>query len=100
MSSAFFSADGRYVAAAGTTADVYIFSAETLKLVKTVSVKAGDVVYPMSFSPDDKSLYAYDGTAGELYVLNIATGRATYKYRLYGVTSPGYTFLAAACSAS
>ena len=38
MSYAFFSADGNYVAAASTKADVYIFSAETLKPIQTLSV--------------------------------------------------------------
>jgi WD40 repeat protein len=91
MDNAFFSVNGNDIAAASGKADVYIFSAETLKLVKTLAVPAGDVAYPMSFSPDDKTLYDYDGTSGEMYVMDIATGKATNKYRLTGVSSAGYT---------
>ena len=82
MSFAFFSADGNYIAAAGTKADIYVFSAETLKLIQTVSVGTNDVVYPVSFSPDDKTLYAVDPTAGKLYDLDIATGKPSHVYPL------------------
>ena len=40
MSTAFFSADGNYVAAASSSADVYIFSAETLKPIQN-TVRGG-----------------------------------------------------------
>jgi serine/threonine protein kinase len=79
MKNAFFSPDGNYVAAASTKSEIYIFSAETLKLVKTVSVGAGEVAYPISFSSDDKTLYTvgWTSSASNLYALNVASGKAT-----------------------
>ena len=91
MRYAFFSTDGNDVAAAGSGADTYVFSAETMKRTQTLSVPAGDVAYPVSFSADDKSLYVIDGTAGKLYVFDIATGKAAHVYTYTGVSSPGYT---------
>jgi len=91
MRFAFFSTDGNDVAAAGSNADIYVFSAETMKRTQTLSVPTGDVAYPVSFSADDKTLYAMDGTAGKLYVFDIATGKATHVYTYTGVSSPGYT---------
>lgn len=92
MSYAFFSADGNYVAAAGTKADVYVFSAETLKRIQTVSVGAGDVADPVSFSPDDKTPYTVDATDRELYDLDIATGTTAHRYTLPADTGLGYSF--------
>jgi hypothetical protein len=91
MRYAFFSADGNDVAAAGTKSDIYVFSAETMKRTQTLSVPDGDVAYPVSFSADDKTLYAMDGTAGKLYVFDVATGKAAHVYTYTGVSSPGYT---------
>ncbi len=77
MKNAFFSPDGTYVAAVGTTSKVYIFSAETLKLVRTVSV--GAMAYPVSFSSDDKTLYVlgWTSSATKVYDLDVASGKAT-----------------------
>ena len=79
MRNAFFSPDGTYIAAVSTKSDIYIFSAETLKLVKTVSVGAGEVAYPVSFSSDDKTLYAVGWTSSytKMYDLNVTSGKAT-----------------------
>jgi serine/threonine protein kinase len=92
LASAFLSRDGKYIVAASTKSAVYLWSTSTFQRVNTVSVRANDTAYPMSLSPDDKTLYTYDGTTGELYVLDVATGKAAHVYRLYGVSSPGYTF--------
>ena len=79
MKNAFFSPDGSYVAAASTKSEIYIFSPETLKLVKTVSVGANEVAYPVSFSSDDKTLYAVGWTSSsyKMYALDVASGKAT-----------------------
>lgn len=78
---AFLSADGDYVAASGK-AGIYVFSTETVKLVSTLSVAAGDEVDPVGFSPDDKTLYAVDLTAGKVYDLDIATGKQLNVYSM------------------
>ena len=87
MKNAFFSPDGTYIAAVSTKADIYIFSAETLTLVTTVSVGAGEVAYPISFSSDDKTLYAvgWTSTYTKMYGLNVASGKATV-YSMPAVT--------------
>jgi hypothetical protein len=79
MKNAFFSPDGTYIAAVSTKSDIYIFSAETLKFVKTVSVGAGEVAYPISFSADDKTLYAVGWTSSytKMYDLDVTSGKAT-----------------------
>lgn len=79
MKNAFFSPDGNYVAAASTKSEIYIFSAETLRHVKTVSVGAGEVAYPVSFSSDDKTLYAVGWTSSsyKMYALDVTSGKAT-----------------------
>ncbi len=79
MKNAFFSPDGNYVAAASTKSEIYIFSPETLKLVKTLSVGADEVAYPVSFSSDDKTLYAVGWTSSsyKMYDLDVASGKAT-----------------------
>jgi Protein kinase domain len=79
MKSAFFSPDGTYIAAAGTKSEIYIFSTETLKLTKTVSVGANETAYPVSFSADDKTLYVLGWTtsSSKLYDLDVASGKAT-----------------------
>jgi serine/threonine-protein kinase len=86
MKNAFFSPDGVYIAAVGTKSDVYIFSTETLKFVKTLSVGAGETAYPVSFSADDKTLYSIGWTTSksEMYDLNVASGKAT----VYPLPSP------------
>jgi serine/threonine protein kinase len=88
-SGAFLSADGNYVAAASGKAGVYIFSTVTRRLVKTVSLGARDMAAPVSFSPDDKTLYVIDVTAGKMYDLNVATGKPVHAYPL-----PGGSYLA------
>jgi serine/threonine-protein kinase len=92
MVRAFFSADGNYVVASGSGTDVYIFSAETLKLVQTLSVGVSDVVDPVSFSPDDKTLYAVDAAHSELYDLDIATGKTAHRYALPADSALGYSY--------
>jgi WD40 repeat protein len=82
MDAAFFSADGKYVAAASTAGGVYIWNVATRQRVQTVSVGAGDLADPVGFSADDQTLYAIDATSHELYDLNIATGKATHVYHL------------------
>ena len=82
MTDAFFSADGNYIAAAGTGSDVFVFSAQTLKLVNTVSIAAKDSGFPLSFSSDDTTVFVVDFTQGELYDLDIATGKTTHVYSL------------------
>jgi len=79
MKNAFFSPDGNFVAAASTKSEIYIFSPETLKLVKTLSVGADEVAYPVSFSSDDKTLYAVGWTSSsyKMYDLDVASGKAT-----------------------
>jgi serine/threonine protein kinase len=88
MKNAFFSPDGTYIAAVSTTSDIYIFSAETLKFVRTVSVGAGEVAYPISFSSDDKTLYAVGWTSSytKMYDLNVTSGKATVYPMPAGVT--------------
>ena len=92
MKYAFFSADGNYIAAGGAKDDVYVFSAETLKRIQTLSVGAGDAADPVSFSPDDKTLYAVDLADDELYDLDIATGKAAHRYLMPGSSALGYSF--------
>jgi len=82
MRYAFFSADGEYITAASTTADVYIFSAETLKLVKTVTVGGKDEAWPVALSPDDTTLYAIDYVTSVLYDVDVATGKTVHSYAL------------------
>jgi WD40 repeat protein len=79
MKGAFFSPDGAYIAAVSTKSEIYIFSAETLKLVKTLSVGADEAAYFVSFSSDSKTLYALgaSSTARTVYDLNVASGRST-----------------------
>ena len=91
MNSAFFSTDGNYVAAVSATADVYVFSAETLSLVKTVSVGANDTAAAVAFSPDDKTVYAIDETSRKIYDLNVATGSQT-SYPLPADATLAWTF--------
>lgn len=79
MKNALFSPDGAYVAAASTTSKIYIFSAETLKLVTTLSVGPNEVGHLVSFSSDGKTLYALGSTSSAIkaYDLNVASGKAT-----------------------
>jgi serine/threonine protein kinase len=92
MSYAFFSADGNDIAVAGTKADVYVFSAETLTRIQTIAVGGNDTVDPVAFSPDDKTLYAIDPVANAAYDLDIATGTVAHRYALPSDSSLGYTF--------
>jgi hypothetical protein len=82
LSDAFFSADGTYVAAAGTGADVYIWNTATRRLVQAVSVAAGDRADPVGFSADDRTLYVIDSAAKRLYDFDVATGQAPNIYAL------------------
>lgn len=87
MSDAFFSADGRYVAAAGTASDAYVWNAVTRQRPRVLSVAANDRAQPVGFSPDDRTLYVMDATDDQLYDLDIATGQALHRYFLpAGVT--------------
>jgi len=82
MTDAFFSADGNYIVAAGTSSDFYVFSAQTLKLVNTVSIPAKDSGFPLSFSADDQTVYVVDFTQNQVYDFDIATGKASHVYSL------------------
>jgi serine/threonine protein kinase len=82
MDSAFFSADGKYIAAGTTGADAYIWNAATRQLIRTVSVGTNDVVDPVGFSDDDTTLYAIDATTDELYDFDLATGASPQVYNL------------------
>jgi WD40 repeat protein len=87
MSDAFFSADGRYVAAAGTGADVYVWDAATRQRVQTLSVGTGDRADPVGFSADDQILYVIDTASKQLYDFDVASGKAPNVYSLpSGVT--------------
>jgi serine/threonine-protein kinase len=77
LSAAIFSRDGDYIAAAGTASKIYIFSAETLKLVQTMSVGGSDQAAPVSFSSDDKTFYAVDETSNKIYDVDVTTGKST-----------------------
>jgi WD40 repeat protein len=46
----------------------------------------------VSLSPDDKTLYAIDTTAGEIYDLDVATGKQEHEYPLPPGSALGYTF--------
>jgi WD40 repeat protein len=48
------------------------------------------VVDPVSFSPDDKTLYAVDATDAKLYDLDLATGKPSHVYSLPGGLSLAY----------
>lgn len=75
MRHAFFSADGKYIAAEGTKDHVYVFSVQTRSLVRTLSVGAGDEANAISFSADDQAVYAIDSTSNKIYRLTVATGK-------------------------
>jgi hypothetical protein len=92
LAGAFFSRDGKYIAGASTKSDVYVWSTSTFQRVGTVSVRAGDVADPIAFSPDDQTLYAYDTTDGQLYDLDIATGKQAHVYPLPGGAALGWNF--------
>jgi hypothetical protein len=92
MSLAFFSTDGKYIVGASGKSDAYIWSTSTFQRVSTVSVGGSDVAEPVSFSPDDKTLYAIDTTAGELYGFDVATGKQTHVYPLPSGSELGYAF--------
>jgi serine/threonine-protein kinase len=92
MTLAFFSTDGKYVVGASAKSDLYIWSTSPFQRVNTVSVGGNDVAQPVSFSPDDKTLYAIDTTAGKLYGLDIATGKQTNVYPLPSGSSTSYTY--------
>jgi hypothetical protein len=77
MTDAFFSADGSYIIADSGGTDLYVFSTQSMSLVKTLSVGTGDNALPIALSPDDKTLYAVDLTSWKIYDLDIATGKAT-----------------------
>jgi serine/threonine-protein kinase len=79
-SGAFLSADGTYLAAGDGKSGVYVFSAETMTRVATVSVPAGDVADAVSFSADDKTLYVIDDTSWKIYDLDAATGKQLAVY--------------------
>ncbi len=79
---AFFSADGKYIAVASGKAAVYIVSVVTKRLIKTLSVGTSGVAAPVSFSPDDKTLYVIDPKAGKMYDVDIATGKQLHVYPL------------------
>jgi hypothetical protein len=82
MSDAFFSADGRYIAAAGTGAEVYIWNSATRQRVQTLSVGTGDRADPVGFSADDQTVYVIDSTSKQLYDFDVATGKAPNVYAL------------------
>jgi WD40 repeat protein len=92
MKYALFSADGNYIVAASTGADAYVFSAGTLKRIQTMSLGGNDVADPVSFSPDDNTLYAVDPTDDELYDLDIATGKTAHRYPMPAGSALGYSF--------
>ena len=91
MSYAFLSTDGNYIAAAGATSDVYVFSAETLKPVETLAAGGGKAD-PLAFSPDDKTLYALDPDDNELYDLDIEAGEIVHAYAAPANSLLGYTY--------
>jgi serine/threonine-protein kinase len=91
MSAAIFSSDGDYIAAAGTASKIYIFSAETLKLVTTMSVQGSDQAAPVSFSSDDKTFYAVDETSNKIYDVDVGTGKSTV-YPLPSDASLSWTY--------
>jgi WD40 repeat protein len=81
LRNAFFSPDGKYVVAAGSSSDAYVWKAGTHQRVQTVSI-GSDKLYPAAFSADDKTLYLIDDSDYELYSANIATGETSRLYYL------------------
>jgi serine/threonine-protein kinase len=92
LTTGFFSTDGNYIAAAGTKADIYIFSAESRKRIQTVSVGRSGNAVPVAFSPDDNTLYAVDSSARKIYVVDLATGKTAHVYTLPAGLTLGYTY--------
>jgi len=76
----FFSPDGTLFAAKGGTdhkTDVYLFSATTHQYVTTIKVASGDDIYPLSITPDDRSMIAAEctSTACNIYEYAISSGQ-------------------------
>ncbi len=79
-----FSADGNYVVAASTKGHVYVFSAESKKLVRKFYL-AGAQVSPLSFSSDDKTMYilaTFSNGTNEMLGQDIATGKTVSHFDL------------------
>ena len=84
MNYAFFSPDGNYVAGQSPKSDYYVFSVETMKLVRTFSVP-GAQVYPESFSPTDRTLYTlvtFGNGTNEVLSQDVATGKTISHFDL------------------
>lgn len=92
MSDAFFSADGRYVAAAGTASHAYVWNAVTRQRPRVLSVAGNDRAQPVGFSADDRTLYVMDATDDQLYDLDITTGQALHRYVLPAGSTWGDTW--------
>ena len=87
MTNAFLSTDGNDIIASSGGADVYIFSAQTLALVKTVSVASGDEAWPVALSPDNVTLYAINLNTWKIDNFNITNGeQSTYPLPGSGTT--------------
>jgi WD40 repeat protein len=79
-----FSADGNYVDAASPKGHTYVFSAGSMKLVRKFYV-AGAQVSPVSFSPDDKTLYTlatFSNGTNEMLAQDIGTGKTLSHFDL------------------
>jgi WD40 repeat protein len=79
-----FSADGNYVGAASTKGHIYVFSAESMKLVIKLYVADAQVT-PLSFSPDDKTVYTlanFSNGTNEMLAQDIATGKTLSHFDL------------------
>jgi serine/threonine-protein kinase len=90
MDEAFFSPDGNYVGGEGIKSDYYVFSAETMKLVRKFSVP-GAQVFPLSFSPTDRTLYTlvtFSNGTNEMLSQDVATGKTVSHFDLPSGTKP------------
>ena len=90
MNYAFFSSDGDYIGAQSPKSDYYVFSAETMKLVRKFSVPGAQVA-PLSFSSTDRTLYTlvtFSNGTNEMLSQDIATGKTISHFDLPPGTKP------------
>ena len=84
MSSGLFSADGNYVGAASPKGVYYVFSVESMKLVRKFSVPGAQAL-PVSFSPDDQLLYTivtFSNGTTEVLSQDVTTGKTVNRFNL------------------
>ena len=79
-----FSADGKYIAVSGKSADVAIYSTETGKIVSLVDGKG---FLAVSFSPDSKHLVAQHAVDSSMEIFEVETGKSIRSIRGSSATS-------------